>query len=87
MRYKTYRDCSEGKASLYEAANGHVSQNLKDPELKALALQLSDHMESIKTNLQQVDGIVPQLARGRAALQDVLFRYLSQEQYERVVLG
>ncbi|TFA99434.1 hypothetical protein CCMA1212_008784 [Trichoderma ghanense] len=66
---------------------GGLFSNLKDPELKALALQLSDHMESIKTNLQQVDGIVPQLARGRAALQDVLFRYLSQEQYERVVLG
>lgn len=44
-------------------------------------------MESIKSNLQQTDGIVPQLARSRAALQDVLFRQLNQEQYERVVLG
>ncbi|PTB66418.1 hypothetical protein BBK36DRAFT_1141267 [Trichoderma citrinoviride] len=67
--------------------SGGLFSNLEDPELKALALQLSDHMESIKTNLQQADGIVPQLARSRAALQDVLFRHLSQEQYERVVLG
>jgi hypothetical protein len=44
-------------------------------------------MESIKGNLQQTDGIVPQLARSRAALQDVLFKQLNQEQYERVVLG
>ncbi|KAL6864159.1 CENP-Q, a CENPA-CAD centromere complex subunit domain-containing protein [Trichoderma novae-zelandiae] len=66
---------------------GGLFSDLEDPELKALALQLSDHMESIKTNLQQADGIVPQLARSRAALQDVLFRHLSQEQYERVVLG
>ncbi|EGR48761.1 uncharacterized protein TRIREDRAFT_107389 [Trichoderma reesei QM6a] len=66
---------------------GGLFSNLEDPELKALALQLSDHMESIKTNLQQADGIVPQLARSRAALQDVLFRHLSQEQYDRVVLG
>ncbi|EHK15513.1 uncharacterized protein TRIVIDRAFT_164757 [Trichoderma virens Gv29-8] len=67
--------------------SGGLFSDLQDPELKSLALQLSDHMESIKSNLQQADGIVPQLARSRAALQDVLFRQLSQEQYERVVLG
>ncbi|QYS98377.1 hypothetical protein H0G86_005559 [Trichoderma simmonsii] len=66
---------------------GGLFNDLHDPELKSLALQLSDHMESIRSNLQQADGIVPQLARSRAALQDVLFRQLSQEQYERVVLG
>ncbi|KAH0490504.1 hypothetical protein TgHK011_001971 [Trichoderma gracile] len=68
-------------------SSGGLFSNLDDPKLKALALQLSDHMESIKTNLSQADGIVPQLARSRAALQDVLFRHLNQEQYERVVLG
>ncbi|KAL6804623.1 CENP-Q, a CENPA-CAD centromere complex subunit domain-containing protein [Trichoderma sp. SZMC 28013] len=67
--------------------SGGLFSDLQDPELKSLALQLSDHMESIRTNLQQADGIVPQLARSRAALQDVLFRQLNQEQYERVVLG
>ncbi|KAF3074634.1 hypothetical protein CFAM422_002753 [Trichoderma lentiforme] len=67
--------------------SGGLFSDLQDPELKSLALQLSDHMESIRSNLQQADGIVPQLARSRAALQDVLFRQLSQEQYERVVLG
>ncbi|KAL7798207.1 CENP-Q, a CENPA-CAD centromere complex subunit domain-containing protein [Trichoderma ceciliae] len=66
---------------------GGLFSDLEDPELKSLALQLSDHMESIKSNLQQTDGITPQIARSRAALQDVLFRQLSQEQYERVVLG
>ncbi|KAK4061114.1 uncharacterized protein Triagg1_10453 [Trichoderma aggressivum f. europaeum] len=67
--------------------SGGLFSDLQDPELKSLALQLSDHMESIRSNLQQADGIVPQLARSRAALQDVLFRQLNQEQYERVVLG
>ncbi|KAL6696019.1 CENP-Q, a CENPA-CAD centromere complex subunit domain-containing protein [Trichoderma pleuroticola] len=67
--------------------SGSLFSDLQDPELKSLALQLSDHMESIRSNLQQADGIVPQLARSRAALQDVLFRQLNQEQYERVVLG
>lgn len=72
---------------LDEITNEDIFQDLEDPELKSLALQLSDHMESIKSNLQQADGIVPQLARSRAALQDLLFRQLNQEQYERVVLG
>ncbi|KAL6908931.1 CENP-Q, a CENPA-CAD centromere complex subunit domain-containing protein [Trichoderma evansii] len=66
---------------------GGLFSDLEDPELKSLALQLSDHMESIKNNLQQTDGIVPQLARSKAALQDVLFKQLGQDQYERVVLG
>ncbi|KAM0512707.1 hypothetical protein ACHAPE_008587 [Trichoderma viride] len=66
---------------------GGLFSDLDDPELKSLALQLSDHMESIKNNLQQTDGIVPQLARSKAALQDVLFKQLGQEQYERIVLG
>lgn len=44
-------------------------------------------MESIRGNLQQAEGIVPQLARSRAALQDVLFRHLGQGQYEQVILG
>ncbi|UKZ88441.1 uncharacterized protein TrAFT101_004201 [Trichoderma asperellum] len=69
------------------SASGGLFSDLEDPELKSLALQLSDHMESIKNNLQQTDGIIPQLARSKAALQDILFKQLGQEQYERVVLG
>lgn len=78
------RRCFMGIA---DRVNSVSLQDLEDPELKSLALQLSDHMESIKNNLQQTDGVVPQLARSRAALQDVLFKQLGQEQYERVVLG
>ncbi|KAK6449059.1 hypothetical protein ACSS6W_003855 [Trichoderma asperelloides] len=69
------------------SVSGGLFSDLEDPELKSLALQLNDHMESIKNNLQQTDGIIPQLARSKAALQDILFKQLGQEQYERVVLG
>ncbi|KAM0264715.1 hypothetical protein ACHAQJ_000540 [Trichoderma viride] len=84
-KQKAEQDISFSHSS--NSLSGGLFSDLQDPELKSLALQLSDHMESIKSNLQQTDGIIPQLARSRAALQDVLFKQLNQEQYERVVLG
>ncbi|PHH83826.1 hypothetical protein CDD82_16 [Ophiocordyceps australis] len=58
-----------------------------DKDLNPLALQLSQHVESLSANLRPVDGVVPQLARSRAALQAVLLRHLSPDQYERVLLA
>ncbi|KAH7002241.1 CENP-Q, a CENPA-CAD centromere complex subunit-domain-containing protein [Ilyonectria destructans] len=68
-------------------SSGNVFKNLADPDLQPLALQLAGHVDSIRGNLQQGDGITPQLARTRAALQDVLMRYLDQEAYGQVILG
>ena len=48
---------------------------------------LGNHMESVRGNLQQIDGVVAAMARSRAALQDVLGERLSGDQYERVLLG
>ncbi|KAH6606723.1 hypothetical protein Trco_005876 [Trichoderma cornu-damae] len=84
-KQKAEQDISFSHSS--NSLSGALFSDLQDPDLKSLALQLSDHMESIRSNLQQTDGIAPQLARSRAALQDILFRQLSQDQYERVVLG
>lgn len=62
-------------------------QYLVDTPLEPLALQLAGHVESIRGNLQQADGVAPQLARTKAALQDVLHRYLDSGAYEQVLLG
>ncbi|CAM1509062.1 Fc.00g028010.m01.CDS01 [Cosmosporella sp. VM-42] len=69
-----------------EVASGNLFKNL-DETLNPLALQLAGHVESIRSNLQQADGIVPQIRHSRAALQDVLFRYLERGSYEQVILG
>ncbi|KJZ80237.1 hypothetical protein HIM_00087 [Hirsutella minnesotensis 3608] len=67
---------------------GNVFTELDDdPELRQLASQLAGHVESIRTNLQQTEGLLPQLAAGRAALQAALLKHLNPAQYERVVLG
>ncbi|KAI8672304.1 hypothetical protein LRP88_03181 [Fusarium phalaenopsidis] len=62
-------------------------KHLVDTPLEPLALQLAGHVESIRGNLQQADGVAPQLARTKAALQDVLHRYLDSGAYEQVLLG
>ncbi|SPJ90337.1 related to cylicin II [Fusarium torulosum] len=62
-------------------------KDLVDTPLEPLAIQLAGHVESIRSNLQQADGVTPQLNSTKAALQDVLHRYLDNESYEQVVLG
>ncbi|KAF4955171.1 hypothetical protein FGADI_4753 [Fusarium gaditjirri] len=62
-------------------------RDIVDTPLEPIALQLADHVESIRGNLQQADGLTPQLSRTKAALQDVLQRYLDEGSYEQVVLG
>jgi hypothetical protein len=66
--------------------NSH-KQDLVDTPLEPVALQLAGHVESIRGNLQQAEGVTPQLNRTKAALQDVLQRYLDEGAYEQVVLG
>ncbi|KAK4462449.1 CENP-Q, a CENPA-CAD centromere complex subunit-domain-containing protein [Cladorrhinum samala] len=58
-----------------------------DEEVEDLARQVANHMESMKGNLGQVEGLVDQIGKGKAALQGVLSKYLEVEGYESVVLG
>ncbi|KAF5673023.1 cylicin ii [Fusarium heterosporum] len=62
-------------------------KDLVNTPLEPVVLQLAGHVESIRGNLQQAEGVTPQLGRTKAVLQDVLHRYLDSESYEQVVLG
>lgn len=62
-------------------------KDLEDDELRGLAAQVGSHMESMRANLQQIDGVVPQIVKSRAALQDVLFKHLDQQSFENVLFG
>lgn len=65
---------------------GMAFKDLEEGELKELALQLSGHVDSIRSNLQQAEGLVPQLHSSSASLRSVLSRHLDAGQYDKVVL-
>jgi CENP-Q, a CENPA-CAD centromere complex subunit len=64
-----------------------TGQDLQADELVALSQQVGSHMESMKGNLQQIEGVLPAIAKSRAALQEVLHKHLDAQQYEQVLLG
>ncbi|KAL2214115.1 hypothetical protein CC79DRAFT_1352851 [Sarocladium strictum] len=61
--------------------------DIQDHDVKDVVTQLGGHAESMRANLEQAEGIMPEITKSRAALQSVLMKHLDKEQYERVVLG
>ncbi|KAM7206353.1 CENP-Q, a CENPA-CAD centromere complex subunit domain containing protein [Rhypophila sp. PSN 637] len=58
-----------------------------DEELTALAQRIGRHMNSMKSNLAQIDGVLPAINKSKASLQGVLYSYLDPELYEEVLFG
>ncbi|OTA58030.1 hypothetical protein K449DRAFT_415978 [Hypoxylon sp. EC38] len=70
-----------------EEGSGRVFSDLQDEELVGLAGQIANHMESMRGNLQQMDGIVPAIAKSQGLLRAALQSRLGPEQLENVILG
>ncbi|KAK4115463.1 hypothetical protein N656DRAFT_703156 [Canariomyces notabilis] len=66
---------------------GGVFKDLQEEELLALSQQIGSHMESMRSNLAQIDGVLPAIAKTKAALQGALCQYMDPVQYDQVVLG
>lgn len=49
--------------------------------------ELGGHVDRIRGNTAQTEGLGDEIARTRAALQNVLAKKLSAARYEQVVLG
>ncbi|KAM7208501.1 CENP-Q, a CENPA-CAD centromere complex subunit domain containing protein [Naviculisporaceae sp. PSN 640] len=58
-----------------------------DEELTGLSQRIGKHMNSMKSNLAQIDGVLPAITKSKASLQGVLHRYLDPKLYEEVLLG
>ncbi|KAI0484401.1 CENP-Q, a CENPA-CAD centromere complex subunit-domain-containing protein [Xylariaceae sp. FL0804] len=58
-----------------------------DEELRDLAKQVGNHMESMRGNLHQIEGVVPAIAKSSALLKAVLQSHLGQEQVDDVLFG
>lgn len=70
-----------------EKREGKTFVGLEDDELKSLASQIGSHMESMRGNLQQIEGVGPAIAESRAALKMALMPHLDPSSYEQVLLG
>ncbi|KAK3955523.1 CENP-Q, a CENPA-CAD centromere complex subunit-domain-containing protein [Pseudoneurospora amorphoporcata] len=76
------KSTEDGKTS------GSVFKEIEgDEELVKVAQQLGSHMESMRGNLEQIEGVVPAMEKTKGALQGVLQKYLDEKQYEQVVFG
>ncbi|KAI0830417.1 CENP-Q, a CENPA-CAD centromere complex subunit-domain-containing protein [Hypoxylon sp. FL0890] len=78
---------SIGEVVPAEKGSGRVFSDLQDEELVGLAGQIANHMESMRGNLQQIDGIVPAIAKSQGLLRAALQSRLDPEQLENVILG
>ncbi|KAL2759840.1 hypothetical protein ACRALDRAFT_2023950 [Sodiomyces alcalophilus JCM 7366] len=67
--------------------SGPLFHDIDHPELFALGTQVASHMESMRANLRPVADVFPEITRSRAALRDVLAKYLDGPQYDDVILG
>ncbi|TGO41060.1 hypothetical protein BHYA_0027g00370 [Botrytis hyacinthi] len=59
----------------------------KYEDLGGIVKSIYGHVDSIKGNLQQIEGITDAMAKSRASVQAALFSHLDLEQYNDVVLG
>ncbi|KAM0592554.1 hypothetical protein ACHAP6_001697 [Verticillium nonalfalfae] len=62
-------------------------QDINMPGLEGIGARLGSHMESLRANLQPVEHVVPEIARSRAVLRDVLAQHLEPQQFQQVLLG
>ncbi|KAL2071472.1 hypothetical protein VTL71DRAFT_12707 [Oculimacula yallundae] len=58
-----------------------------DEDLNALVNQLDGHVDSIRGNIKQVEGVSQAILKSRAAVQATLFEHLDIAHYDDVVLG
>ncbi|KAI0203127.1 CENP-Q, a CENPA-CAD centromere complex subunit-domain-containing protein [Astrocystis sublimbata] len=70
-----------------DKATNQVFASVQDEELLGLAGQINNHMESMRGNLQQIDGVLPAIAKSQALLKTTLHPQLDQKQLENIILG
>ncbi|KAF7887692.1 hypothetical protein EAF00_009986 [Botryotinia globosa] len=70
------------------AATSSITLNAsKYEDLGGIVKSIDGHVDSIKGNLQQIEGITDAMAKSKASVQAALFTHLDLEQYNDVVLG
>lgn len=76
-----------GNLEVSETVTSKTFSMLEGDDLQGLAGQLGNHMESMRGNLQQIEGVIPAITDSRAALRHALLSHLSQDAFDQVILG
>ncbi|KAI1432159.1 CENP-Q, a CENPA-CAD centromere complex subunit-domain-containing protein [Xylaria sp. CBS 124048] len=85
----THSDSSGDRLQMVSAEQGAglVFSGIQDDDLLALAGQISSHMESMRGNLKQIDGVLPAIAESHALLKTTLQPHFGQKQLEDILFG
>ncbi|KAI8944251.1 CENP-Q, a CENPA-CAD centromere complex subunit-domain-containing protein [Xylaria longipes] len=70
-----------------DKATSQVFASAQDEETLSLVGQINNHMESMRGNLQQIDGVLPAIAKSHALLRTTLQPQFDQKQLESITLG
>ncbi|KAI1471076.1 CENP-Q, a CENPA-CAD centromere complex subunit-domain-containing protein [Daldinia caldariorum] len=90
LRPESGVDSLVGETVPIEKSAGKVFAGLdeeEEEELAGLAGQIASHMESMRGNLQQIDGVVPAITKSRGLLRAALQSRLDREQLDNIILG
>ncbi|KAI3328032.1 hypothetical protein HD806DRAFT_347399 [Xylariaceae sp. AK1471] len=66
---------------------GKVFSDVRDEELLGVARQINNHMQSMRGNLYQIDGVLPAIAKSHALLRTTLQPHFGRKQFENIMLG
>ncbi|KAI0393202.1 CENP-Q, a CENPA-CAD centromere complex subunit-domain-containing protein [Xylariaceae sp. FL0594] len=70
-----------------DKSTGRVFVDVHDEELLDIAAHIGNHMQSMRGNADQIDGVLSAVAKSHAILRTTLQPHLSQKQMEAVLLG
>lgn len=58
-----------------------------DEDLRPIVEELQNHLESMQNNFKQVEGVVPSIEQGEAAIRSALLNQIDEQRYEDVIMG
>ncbi|KFY07447.1 hypothetical protein V492_07141 [Pseudogymnoascus sp. VKM F-4246] len=71
-----------------EQTTGDVLEDAKiDDDLRPLVEELQNHLESMRNNFKQVEGIVPAIEKSEAVIRTALLKQIDEERYDQVIMG
>ena len=85
-RYSLHQSCRYVNTGSNNPQNLTIPKEM-DGDLEALSRQILPHLESLRGNISQLDGIGEALVRTRAIVDNVLYEKVEPHAYAHIVSG